>query len=184
MIGQLEQAHHRAELLPRQRLRVSGRVKVGPADVADEQRVAAEDEPGLLRPAPPVGNDEGEVGGRMPGRRNRTDDRVPELDDVAVGKRLVLELDACVRGEVGGRTGRLDERREAGYVIGLDVRLEDGRDRRARPLGGVEVALDELDVRVDDRELRVRETPEQVAGAGRLVVEEGAQDHLRFQRRL
>jgi hypothetical protein len=66
----------------------------------------------------------------------------------------------------------------------LDVRLENGCDRRSDALGGVEVTVDELDVRVDDRELRVGETTEQVAGTGSLVVEEGAQDHLHFQRRL
>src|SRR5436853_5796274 len=35
--------------------RVTGDVQVGPADVADQQRVAAEDQPRLLRPTPTVG---------------------------------------------------------------------------------------------------------------------------------
>ena len=63
-------------------------------------------------------------------------------------------------------------------MVRLNVRLEDGRDRRPRSLGGLQVGLDELDVRVDDRERRVREAAEEVARAGGLVVEEGPQDHL------
>jgi hypothetical protein len=39
-------------------------------------------------------------------------------------------------------------------VIGLDVRLEHGGDRGARALGRLEVALNELDVRIDDAEGR------------------------------
>src|SRR5207244_4868285 len=66
-------------------------------------------------------------------------------------------------------------------------RLEDGDDRRARPSGRLEVALNELDVGIDDGELPVREAAEEVAGARGFVVQERAKDHypaLRLRRSL
>ena len=92
----------------------------------------------------------------MTRRRDRGHERVPELDHLAVGERDVLELDARAGGQVGGRAGALDERGQAGDVVGLHVRLEHSHDRGAERLGGREVVVDEVGVRVDDGELAVR----------------------------
>jgi len=47
----------------------------------------------------------------------------------------------------------------------LHVCLEDRHDRRVQCVRGGEVVVDEVGVRVDDRQLGVRATTEQVAGA-------------------
>ncbi len=59
------------------------------------------------------------------------------------------------------------------------MRLEDRDDRRACRGRGREVVVDEVDVRVDHREALVRRASEQVGGAGRLVVEQLAEEHVR-----
>ena len=140
-----------------ERLRVAGDVQVGPADVADQQRVAGEHQPRLLVAAPSVGDDVGVMRGRVPRRRDSADDRVAELDVVAVSQRNVVEIDASALGQIGGRSGRLHQRRQARDVVSLHVRLEDGDDWCADALGFGEVGVDKLDVRVDDRELAERE---------------------------
>ncbi len=65
-------------------MRIPGDVQVGASDVADQQRVAAEQQPRLLGAAAPVGNRVRMVGRRVTGRRDCGDDRVPEFDDIAV----------------------------------------------------------------------------------------------------
>ena len=68
----------------------------------------------------------------------------------------MLELDAGALREVGGRAGALDQLGQAGDVVGLHVGLEDGDDRHALRLGERDVVVDQVDVRVDDGELRLR----------------------------
>ena len=109
--------------------------------------------------------------------------RVAELDLGAVAQHIVHELDLRSGRKVTGGPGGFDERGQTGDVISLNMRLEHGDDRRADALGLGEVALDERLVRVDYRELLVCQTAEEVRGAGRLVVEEGTQDHVPRLRR-
>jgi hypothetical protein len=61
------------------------RVQVGSADVADQERVAAEDEPRLLCPTPPISDGVCVMGGRVSRCRQRGHERVPELEQIAVG---------------------------------------------------------------------------------------------------
>src|SRR5207247_3294900 len=72
----------------------------------------------------------------------------------------------------------LDQSGKPGQMVGLDVCLEDRDDRRSGTRRLLEIAVDELLVRVDDREPRLRQTAEQVARAGRLREEEGAKNHV------
>jgi hypothetical protein len=58
-------------------------------------------------------------------------------------------------------------------MICLHVRLEHRHDRRAQRGCNGEVVVDEVEVRIDDRQLRVRAATEQVTRARRLVVQEG-----------
>ena len=129
-------------------------MQVRTADVADEQGVAREHQPRLVVAAAAVGDDIRVVRGCMPRRRQGAHDRVAELDDVRVLERHVRELDAGVPRQVRLRSGRGDERRQAGDVIGLDVRLEHRDDRRACTFRLGEVRVDEVGVGVDDREPR------------------------------
>ena len=105
----------------------------------------------------------------MARRRDGADDRVAQRHDLAVARRVVLEVDPGAFGQVCGRAGARDELGQPGDMIGLDVGVEDARDRCALRLGSRDVVLDEVDVRVDDRERAVRLAPEQVRGAGALV---------------
>jgi hypothetical protein len=108
MVRQLEQALQAGVQPSRLAARVAGDMQVGPANVADQQRVAAEDKPRLLCPTPPISDRVCVMRGRVPGRRDRGDQRVAKLDHVAVGERDVLELDPGVGRQVGGRAGPLD----------------------------------------------------------------------------
>ena len=103
--------------------------------------------------------------------------RVAELDALAVGERDVLELDPRSLGQIRGRAGALDERREARDVVGLHMGLEDGDDRDSLRLGQRDVVVDQIDMRIDDGEPALRLTPEQVGGTGRLVIEQLAEEH-------
>ena len=103
--------------------------------------------------------------GGVSGRGERADRRVAQLDDLAVAERDVLERDARPLGQVRRGSGALDELRQAGHVVGLHVRLEHGHDRDALRLGQRDVAVDEVDVRIDDREARLALAPEQVGRA-------------------
>ena len=88
----------------------------------------------------------------------------------------MVELDPCARGQVRRRAGAGDELRQAGDVVGLHVRLEDGDDRDALGLGQRDVLIDQVDVRIDDGELASALAAEQIRGAGGLVVEQLAEE--------
>ena len=67
---------------------------------------------------------------------------VPELDEDTVGERFVREVDAGANWEVGRGAGRLDERGQAGHVVGLDMGLEDAYDPTSYSLGLLYVRVD------------------------------------------
>jgi hypothetical protein len=96
----------------------------------------------------------------MSRRCERRHDGVAEVDALAILERDVRELNPCVCGHVCRCASPFDERRKARDVIGLNMRLEDGDDRRTRTLTGFEVAVDEVDVWIDDSQRRLRHAPE------------------------
>ena len=106
---------------------------------------------------------------------------LPTSDHVAVGERVVVELDLGAGRHVGGRAGALDQRRHAREVVGLHVRLQHRRDPRALSLGQGDVGVDQVDVGVDDRDLAAALAAEEVGGAGRFVVEELSEEHVDLQ---
>jgi hypothetical protein len=95
---------------------------------------------------------------------------------LAVGERHMVETDRCSGRQICRRS-RLDERRQPGNVVGLDMCLEDRADRCAQTAGLLEVLVDEAEVWIDDGELPMRETAEQVARAGCGGEEKRPQDH-------
>src|SRR5213078_350888 len=93
VIGQLEQTLNRVMELCGRWLRAAARVQVRTTDVADEERVTGEDKPGFFRPAALICDQVGIVRGCVPRCRQRSHDRVPELDDLTVSERDMLEVD-------------------------------------------------------------------------------------------
>ena len=72
---------------------------------------------------------------------------------------------------------------QPGDVVGLHVRLEHGDDGDALRLGERHVLVDQVGVRVDDRESAVGLAAEHVGGARGLVVEQLPEEHERLQGR-
>jgi len=144
-------------------------VEVGTTGVADQQGIAAQQQPRLLGPAA-VGDQVGVVSGRVPRGGDRLDLGVAELDDLTVGKREMVELHAGPGRKIGARPGAFDQCRQAGDVVGLHVRVEYGDDRRALRFGEADVVVDQVDVGLDHGQLPVRLATQQVGGASRLVV--------------
>jgi hypothetical protein len=151
-------------------------VQVGAPDVADEQRVAGQHEPGLVAAAV-VGDDVGVMRRRVPGRGHREHLGIAEADDIAVGERMVVEGDSGCVGEVGRRARARDELGQPRDVVGVHVGLEDRDDRHALGLRLRDVAVDEVDVRIGHGEGAVGLAAEQVGRARGLVVEELAEVH-------
>jgi len=172
VIRQLEQASERGVQNSCLTERIAGGVEIGSADVTDEERVPGEDQPRLVGAATKICQREGTVRRRMSGCGERGDDRVPEFDALTVLERLVWERNTAPGREVRRRVGLRHERRETRHVIRLDVRLEDGHDRRADRRGRVDVRIDEVGVGVDNRELRMRRATDEVARARAGVVQE------------
>jgi len=111
VIRQLEQAAQARMQQARLTPRVARDVQIRAADVADQQRVAAEQEPGIVPAAPPVGDGVRVMGLGMTRGRDGGHHGVAERHDLTVGERGVSELHAAAVGEVPGRAG-LDQRRE------------------------------------------------------------------------
>jgi hypothetical protein len=97
----------------------------------------------------------------------------PELDHIPVGQCDVLELDSGVGRQVRGCAHARAELGQAGEVVCLHVRLEHRHDRCAQRGRCSEVIVDELGVRVDDRQLGLRAATKQVAGTRSCIVQEG-----------
>ena len=152
-------------------------VEVGPAGVADQQRVTGHHEPGLVA-ARVIGHQVGVMGERVTRCGDRLDVDVAEPDDLAVAQRVMGELDARALGQISHSTSPGDQLGHARDVVGLHVRLEDGNHRRALGARKLDVSVDEIDVGVDDRELAAGLAPEQVGGAGGLVVQQLAEEHV------
>ena len=113
VIGQLEQPAELRVQEPRLSERVARDVQVGPPDVADQERVAAEHEPRLVGAAAPVGDRRTRDAQARDRRRDRRHDRVAELDHVAVRRaRRARTSTPALRRQIRGRAGALDERRQ------------------------------------------------------------------------
>src|SRR5206468_8158533 len=102
--------------------------QIGAPDIPDKKRVAGKDEPGLLCSPSPVSDEVGMVRRRVPRRGEDANDGVSKLDDGTITEGGMGELDPRLRWKVGHRSRRLHERREPRDVVGLHMRLEDGRD--------------------------------------------------------
>ena len=147
--------------------------EIGSRDVADEERVAGDDQPRLVA-ARLVGDEVRRVLGPVAGRGESGDRDVAEGHLVAVGQRLVREVDACRRRDVDRRARRLCEPALPGDVIGVVVRLEHVRDREAVLLGEPQVVLD-VPLRVDHG--RLAAVRDDVRSTAEILVQNLPEEH-------
>src|SRR5215207_7196841 len=128
MIGQGQQAMgQRSVERPSHLLNrlIAASVQIRTTRVPDQERIARQDHPGLLT-ATVIGDQVGVVGGGVAWGSHRLNDRVAELHQFAVGERVMVEGNARALRHVGSGPGALDQLRQAGDVVGLNVGLENG----------------------------------------------------------
>jgi hypothetical protein len=125
--------------------------QVRPSDVADEQRVAGEDE-AWLRGGGGIRDHDAEALGRVARRLQDAQDHAAHSQLVAVPHRLVREQRARLRADDDGRARALGQLQVAAHEVGVQVGLDDVADGQAGRGGLVQVLL-HVAARVHDRRL-------------------------------
>ena len=172
-VRQLQQAAERVEEAVGALPRADG--EIGPSRVADEERVAREDEPGLVG-ARAVDHRQAGVLGAMARRVDRPQDDLAQLELDAVGQRVVGVLGLCV-GMDRDRDAMLQrEPAVPGEVVGVRVRLDDADDLDAALRRLRQHALDRVR-RIDDRGDAGFLVTDQVRRAPEIVVQELLEEH-------
>ncbi len=150
--------------------------EVGTGDVADEERVAAQQRPGVAAAAP-VAEQEAGVLRPVAGGVDRLDDEVAQLQLPAVGERLVRVAGLGQLVDVDGRPGAAAEAAVAGDVVGVVVGLEHVPDphpvQARQPPIGVDVPL-----RIDDHGDARFPVGDEVRRATEVLVDDLAKKHL------
>ena len=123
--------------------------EVGPADVADEERVAGEDRLGNAVALREVQRQDRDPLGRVPRGLHDREARIAELDHVAVLERRELVLRARPCAEEDPRSDPIAELQVTRDEVGVEVREQDVLDRGALRLGVLDVLVD-VALRVDD----------------------------------
>ena len=149
--------------------------KVGPGDVPHEQRVAREQEPGLLR-ARVVDDGHAAVLRPVPRRVQDLQGDLADLEDVAVGHRPGVI--GHVRQGMGGDPGSVaqGERPVPRDVVGVGMRLDHADQRGAVPAAGLE-HLRDVERRIDDHGLAGLLAPHHVARAAEVPQDDLLEDH-------
>ena len=150
--------------------------EVGTGDVADEQRVPAEQR-GRVATARGVAQDEGGVLRPVARRVDRLDLDLAERQPPAVGDRLVRIVDVGELVDVDRGPSRPRQPPVAGDVVGVVVGLEHVLDADPVQAGEAQVRLD-VPLRIDDRGDPCVDVADQVGGATEVLV-----DHLPEQHR-
>ena len=117
----------------------------------------------------------------MPWGGERLDLSVAEPNHLAVGERMMIKLNTRSGRQIRRGARAPDQLAHPGDVVGLHVRVEHRHDRRALRLGQPDVCIDQVDVRLDDRQLRIGLAPKHVRGARRLVVKQLPEEHADLQ---
>jgi hypothetical protein len=104
--------------------------RVGPADVADEQRVPGQD--AVRDPvARMLVHDEADRLRRVAGRGQHLDRHLAQREPLTVGQQLRRERDVRAGPEAHGRAGTGPDLEVAGHEVGVDVGQDDPFDREA-----------------------------------------------------
>ena len=151
--------------------------EIGPRRVADEQRVAGEHEPRLVR-ARRVRDGEAAVLRPVPGCVDAAERHAPDDDLRSVGERLARVLGLRERVDTHGDAVVEREPPVTRDVVGVRVRLERPHDPRLEALGLGENRLDR-EMRVDDHDLSRLLAADEVRGAPEVVVEDLREEHGR-----
>ena len=168
---ELEQAPDRVVEIARACFRLDREVR--PGEVAHEEGVARDHEP--RRPGARLVLDHvRHVVRPVAGRGQGSDADAGDLHGIAVGKWLVLELDAGPIGDVDGGSRCRPKAPAAGNVVGVRVRLQDVRDLEAVLVRQGEVVLD-VPLRIDDR--RLSPVRDDVGGAAEILVQHLPEEH-------
>ena len=144
--------------------------EVGPRRVADQQRVAGDDEPRLVA-AGAVDHLEAAVLGPVAGRVHDSEHDLAQRDLLAVLERLVRVLGRCGRVHVHRQPVLEREAPVTRNVVCVRVRLEHARDPDVPLLGLLEVGLDRVRG-IDDHGLTRGLVADQVGRAAEIVVDE------------
>lgn len=120
--------------------------------IADEDEVAGEHEPGLLR-CGGVGQQEGEMFGGMPRSVHHPQHQLADGDGVTVSQAFalvaVLPVSSAFTGQMGSGAGGIGQFSGAGEEIGVNVRLGDVGDAHPLGFGQLQVGAD-VPTGVDD----------------------------------
>ena len=149
--------------------------EVRPCRVADEERVAREDEPGLVCPRT-VDDCERAVLRPVPRRVQGPYDDVAERDLISVLQRLVRERGASDLVDSYRNAVIEREAAVAGHVVGVRVRLEHARESHVASLALVQVLLDRIG-RIDDGGHSGVLVAHEVRSAPEVVVDELLEEH-------
>ncbi len=158
--------------------------EVGPRSVADEERVAGEDDPRVCS-ARPVSHCEAAVLGPMAGRVDAAKDDVAENDLVVVLHRVVRVLGCGCRMDAHRNSVLECESPVTREMISVRVRLDCANDADLATLGLLEVLLDR-EGRIDDDGLAGARIADEIRRTPERVVDELREDHGRarpYQRR-
>ena len=153
-----------------------GGQEIGASHVADEERVTGEDgdRHGGVRTR--VGRHDRDPLGRVTGGLEDGEAGVARLDHVALVQRADVVLGGSAGAQADPRADALPQLEVAGYEIRVEVGQEDGLDRRAQLVGGVEVLLD-VPPRIDDDGAAARLVDDDVGRLGEAAEIELLDDH-------
>lgn len=127
-----------------------GRVAIGQIRatyIADEQRVAGENGPGLRR-ALQIRYDNADTFERVPGRCEESEAALTERDFVAIFDCMMRERCARARSQINLRAGALCQLVMAGHEVGVQVRFNDVRHGEVPLFGGGEIEI-HIALRID-----------------------------------
>ena len=149
--------------------------EVGPREVADEERVACQDEPRVVGTCA-VGDRERAVLRAVSRRVDDGDAHVAHVDGVAVREHVVWVLRVCFLVDRDGNAVLERQPAVAGDVVRVGVRLQHARDAHAAPLGERAHRL-EVERRVDDDGYSRQVVTHQVGRAAEILVENLLEQH-------